>query len=97
MERKTAHPPIWCSQICTNALNEQCVHECAPKRNTCHFKPKSMTLSETPPFPTYEFNSEMNAIERQKCAGFYLGKIVDHLQGRQLSYRVRTNNGKVAT
>jgi hypothetical protein len=53
---------------------------------------------DVPPFPTHDFNNEMNAIERQKCAGFYLGKLVDYLQGRsQLQYRTRTHIGKIAT
>jgi hypothetical protein len=97
MERKIAYPRIWCGDICTNAMNEQCVTHCAVRRDTSCFKPKEMTLAEAPPFPMYEFNNEMNATERQKCAGFYLGKVVDYLQGRQVSYRTRTNNGKVAT
>jgi hypothetical protein len=96
MERN-GMPPVWCSQICTNALNEQCFTGCAARRDTSCFKPKDITLAEAPSFPTYEFNNEMNAIERQKCAGFYLGKVVDYLQGRQLSYRTRTNNGRIAT
>jgi hypothetical protein len=56
-----------------------------------HFKPKDIPLNEAPPFPVYEFNNEMNPIERTKVLGYYMGKIVELLQGRQVAYKTRTN------
>ncbi len=65
-------------------MNEACVTKCAPQRNTSWFELKAqMELQEMPPFPLTEWQNCMTPKERQTCAGVYLAKIVDRLQGRE--------------
>ena len=65
-------------------MNEPCVENCAPKRNTSAFVlKKDLTLIDLPPFPNSQWQNGMTPAERQTAAGVYLGKVVDHLQGRE--------------
>jgi hypothetical protein len=49
-----------------------------------HFEPrKGLRLADLPYFPEYEWNNDMTSTERQVCAGFYLARTVDYLQGRR--------------
>lgn len=85
MERKFSHlPPAWCQPICENAMNQDCVECCAPKRNTSAFVlKKDITLSDLPPFPQGAWQNDMTGAERQAVAGVYLAKITERLQGRE--------------
>jgi hypothetical protein len=57
---------------------------CAIKRDASRFKPKEeLEIADLPPFPLKAWLEEMTPQERQAAAGFYLAKIVDHLQGRK--------------
>ena len=75
-------PAVWCSQICTNSMNEVCVTICAPKRNASWFEIKDgINLEDLPRFPQQSWQHEMTSAERQAIAGLYLRAIVDHLKG----------------
>jgi hypothetical protein len=74
-------PPIWCSGICRNAMNEICVEHCAVKRDCSAFEPKpGLRLSDMPRFPLKESGS-MTKEEKFMSVTIYLAKVVDHLQG----------------
>ena len=76
-------PPIWCSSICKNAMNEVCVEHCAIKRDCSGFEEKpNLNLSNMPSFPLSE-SSEMTKEEKFTSVTIYLSKVVDHLQGRE--------------
>ena len=64
-------------------MNDVCVENCAVKRNASYFElKKGISLEDLPRYPLEDFtNGEMTPIERQVCAGVYLAKVVDHLQG----------------
>jgi hypothetical protein len=75
-------PPVWCSSICRNAMNEICVEQCAIKRDCSGFEPKpDLRLSDMPHFPLTE-SANMTKEERFTSVTVYLAKVVDHLQGR---------------
>jgi hypothetical protein len=72
-------PPIWCSGICRNAMNEICVEDCAIKRDCSAFEPlKGLKLADLPRFPK---TTDMTREEKFTSVTIYLAKIVDHLQG----------------
>jgi len=72
-------PPIWCSQICRNAMNEACLEGCAVKRDCSEFQVrKDLKLEDMPRFPN---TASMTKEERFTSVTVYLAKIVDHLQG----------------
>lgn len=74
-------PPIWCSSICRNALNEICVEECAARRDCSGFEEKpNLKLADMPRFPKAE---SMTKEERFTSVTVYLSKVVDHLQGAE--------------
>ncbi len=76
-------------------MNEVCIESCAPKRDASGFcLRQGLNLPDMPHFPLREWNEEMKPAERQVCAGVYLAKVTDHLQGVRReppSIRVRTN------
>lgn len=75
-------PPTWCSSICRNSMNEVCVEDCAIKRDAEWFEVKEIALEDMPRFPLKDFtNGDMTPKERQVCAGVYLAKVVDKMQG----------------
>jgi hypothetical protein len=72
-------PPIWCSRICRNAMNEACLERCAIKRDCSEFQVrKDLKLEDMPRFPE---TAGMTKEERFTSVTVYLAKIVDHLQG----------------
>ncbi|MBE0681995.1 MAG: hypothetical protein IH589_08765 [Anaerolineales bacterium] len=72
-------PPIWCSSMCRNAMNEICVKNCAIKRDCSGFDPKpELTLADMPRFPK---TNGMSREEKFTSVTIYLSKVVDHLQG----------------
>ena len=72
-------PPIWCSQICRNAMNELCIESCAIKRNCSGFDPRpNLSLLDIPGFPSTE---NMSREERFASVVFYLSKVIEYLQG----------------
>ena len=76
-------PPIWCSGLCRNAMNEICIENCAVNRNCSAFEPRSdLNLSNMPPFPLKE-SATMTKEEKFTSVTIYLAKVVDHLQGRE--------------
>jgi len=76
-------PPVWCSALCKNAMNEICVEACAIRRDCSAFDPKpDLTLVNMPRFPLEE-STEMTKEERFTSVTIYLAKIVDHLQGKE--------------
>ncbi len=75
-------PADWCSQVCTNSMNEVCVTVCAPNRDTSWFELNiRINLEDLPPFPHRSWQEEMTSHERQAVAGLYLAKVVDHIKG----------------
>lgn len=85
VERKFTHmPQPWCIDICCNAMNEDCIEKCAPKRDTSAFVlKKDITLQDLPPFPQSAWQNDMTGAERKAVAGVYLAKITERLQGRE--------------
>ena len=78
----THTPPAWCSQLCENHMNEDCIVHCAPKRNTSFFVLKeAINLEDLPRFPQKAWQNEMTGAERQAVAGVYLKVIVDQMMG----------------
>ena len=78
MER-IALPPLWCSQICRNSMNEVCVENCALKRDTSAFEPtQGLKLIDMPKFPDPK---GMTREERFTAVVVYLAKVTEHLQG----------------
>ena len=76
-------PPIWCSSICRNSMNDICVEDCAIKRDCSAFEPRpNLNLSNMPPFPLKE-SSTMTKEEKFTSVTIYLAKVVDHLQGNE--------------
>lgn len=76
-------PPVWCSALCKNAMNEICVEDCAVKRDCSAFDLKAnLTLVDMPRFPLVE-SAEMTKEEKFTCVTIYLAMIVDHLQGNE--------------
>src|SRR5512138_75465 len=74
-------PPVWCSSICRNAMNEICVEDCALKRDCSAFEPKpDMKLADMPRFPLKE-SEQMTKEEKFTSVTIYLSKVVDALQG----------------
>lgn len=74
-------PPVWCSSICRNAMNEVCVEHCAVQRDCSAFEPKpNLKLSDMPSFPKTE---QMTKEEKFTAVTVYLSKVVDHLQGKE--------------
>ena len=72
-------PPIWCSRICRNAMNEACLEDCAIKRDCSQFQIKQdLKLEDMPHFPD---TAGMTKEERFTSVTVYLAKVVDHLQG----------------
>lgn len=79
MKETLTLPPVWCSQICSNAMNDICLENCAVKRNCSGFSPKpDLRLADLPRFPKTE---GMSKEEKFSCVTIYLAKIVDHLNG----------------
>jgi hypothetical protein len=77
-------PPIWCSQICRNAMNEACLEDCAIKRDCSQFVVKhDLKLTDMPRFPD---TAGMTKEEKFTSVTVYLAKIVEHLQGVQDDY-----------
>ncbi|MEM7335552.1 MAG: hypothetical protein AAF490_25975 [Chloroflexota bacterium] len=77
-------PPSWCSQICTNAMNEACIQVCSSNRDTSYFELKdALNLEDVPPFPQKAWQSELSNLERKAIAGVYLKLVVDQLKGIQ--------------
>ena len=80
-------PPVWCSSICRNAMNEICVENCAIKRDCSGFEPKpDLKLSDMPRFPLRE-SVGMSKEERFTSVAIYIAKIVDHLNGIEDEHR----------
>ncbi|SRR6266496_235936 len=76
-------PPVWCSAICRNAINQVCVENCAIKRDCSAFDPKpNLTLSDMPPFPLTQ-SASMTKEEKFMAVTVYLAKVVDHLNGSE--------------
>lgn len=76
-------PPVWCSPICRNAMNEVCVEHCAIKRDCSAFEPKShISLNDLPRFPLNE-TQDMSKDEKFTVVTVYLSAITDHLKGVQ--------------
>ncbi len=74
-------PPIWCSSLCRNAMNERCIEECAIKRDCSAFEPKpNLKLADMPRFPLEE-SANMTKEEKFTSVTVFLAKVVDHLQG----------------
>ena len=72
-------PPVWCSQICRNAMNEICVENCAIKRDCSGFEEKpNLKLADLPRFPK---TNGMSREEKFTSVTVYLAKVVDHLTG----------------
>ena len=72
-------PPVWCSQICRNAMNEICVEHCAIKRDCSGFEEKpNLKLADLPRFPK---TNGMSREEKFTSVTIYLAKVVDHLTG----------------
>jgi hypothetical protein len=81
-------PPLWCSAICRNAMNEVCVEHCAIKRDCSAFEPKpNLTLGDMPRFPLKE-SGNMTREERFTSVTIYLSKVIDHLQGNEDEHTV---------
>jgi hypothetical protein len=76
-------PPIWCSGLCRNAMNEICIESCAIKRDCSAFEPKpNLKLLDMPSFPLNE-SAQMTKEERFTSVIVYLSKVIDHLQGKE--------------
>jgi len=74
-------PPLWCSSICRNAMNEVCVEHCAVKRDCSGFDPKpNLKLADMPRFPLRE-SANMTREEKFTLVTIYLAKLVDHING----------------
>lgn len=83
-EQYTVLPPVWCGQICRNAMNDQCIESCAVKRDCSAFVPKpQMRLVDMPRFPD---TSAMTREEKFTSVAFYLAKVIEHLQGVKDEY-----------
>jgi hypothetical protein len=77
-------PPPYCSGICSNAMNDVCVENCALKKDMSAFElKKGVELSDLPPFPLDEFIHTMTPKERQVVMAVYMAKAVDFIQGRK--------------
>ena len=77
-------PPVWCSMICRNAMNEACLEGCAIRRDCSEFQiRKDLKLENMPRFPD---TAGMTKEERFASVTIYLAKVVDHLQGVQDEY-----------
>lgn len=77
-------PPVWCSTICRNAMNEACLEGCAIRKDCSEFEmKKDLKLADLPRFPD---TSSMTKEERFTSVTVYLSKIVDHLQGVENEY-----------
>lgn len=77
-------PPLWCSQICRNAMNESCLEKCAIKKDCSAFQPKrGLKFTDLPRFPD---TANMSREEKFTSVTIYLAKIVDHLQGEPDEY-----------
>ncbi len=79
-QEKVVHmPPVWCSSLCRNAMNEVCVEHCSIRRDCSAFEPKpNLKLSDMPRFPKTE---HMTKEEKFTSVTIYLAKVVDRLQG----------------
>jgi hypothetical protein len=76
-------------------MTDICIGACAPAGDYRHFDIKSgMNLSDMPRFPTEEFVNQMPPKVKTLVAGIYLAKVVDHLQGVELSAAPRLNSPK---
>jgi hypothetical protein len=76
-------PPVFCSSICQNALNDVCMEKCNPARDMSAFEPKKgVSVPDLPPFPLDDFVKAMTGDERKVIMAYYTAKIVDFLQGR---------------
>ncbi len=74
-------PPVWCSSLCINSMNEICVESCALKRDASAFEPKpNLTIEDMPRFPMRDTKG-MTKEEKFAVVALYLAKVVDHLKG----------------
>src|SRR5512139_3712645 len=84
--KEIALPPYTTCRLCRNSMTDVCVEDCAQAGDYRHFEIKSgVNLSEMPRFPMNEFVNQMPLKVRQIVVAIYLAKIVDHLQGVELS------------
>jgi hypothetical protein len=83
MER-IALPPLWCSQICRNSMNQVCVENCTLKRDTSAFElTQGLKLIDMPKFPDPK---GMTREEKFAVVAVYLTKVVETLQGVEDEY-----------
>ena len=74
-------PPVWCSSICRNAMNDVCIEHCAIERDCSKFEEKpNLELEDMPRFPE---TAGMTKEEKFTSVTIYLAKVVDNLQGVQ--------------
>ncbi|SRR6266496_4437322 len=76
-------PPVWCSSLCRNAMNQICVESCAIKRDCSSLDAKpNLKLEDMPSFPLSS-SAEMTKEEKFTVITVYLAKVVDHLNGNE--------------
>lgn len=74
-------PPSWCSQICRNSMNQQCVEDCVIKRDCSWFELKpGIRFEDLPSYPIND-TKDMTGAEKFTSVVVYLTKLVDHVQG----------------
>ena len=77
-------PPAFCSRLCSNAYNDLCIEGCNLQRDMSAFEPKKgLTIENCGPFPEDDYLRRMTPAEQSKVSGFFLSKIVAHVQGRE--------------
>ena len=78
-------PPVYCSAMCGNALNDLCIEKC-DDMSEFEMK-KGMDLADLPRFPLDEFLKTMSAEERKIIMAVYMAKTADYLQGYKNDYQ----------
>jgi hypothetical protein len=77
-------PPAFCARLCSNAYNDLCIERCNPQRDMSAFEPKKgLTIENCGSFPEDDYLQRMTPAEQSKVSGFFLSKIVAHVQGRE--------------
>ena len=75
-------PKPYCACICSNAMTDLCLENCALERKGRWFElRKDLSIQDMPRFPIDEFVNDMTADERKIILGSYTAKLVEQAQG----------------
>lgn len=80
MSERLKLPDPDCAAICSNAMNDVCIEECAAVGQCAFFKlRRDLTILTMPSYPDMQ-NKQWEA--RAVIRDAYLSKLIDHIQGK---------------